>query len=357
MRVQVIMPQMGESIVEGTVVAWKKKVGDKVRRDEDIFTISTDKVDAEIPSPADGVLVELLASVGQTVVVGAIVGWLETDEAAASKAAATPAAAAPAAAPTVTVAAPKTSQAAAAAAPQAGLEELRRTRSTPLVRKMAAAAGISDLARITGSGVSGRVTKSDLLSFIEKAGTAAPVAPMGGRKAAVAGGFAIPTGYEPAFVKTPRIHLYANDRVEPMGRMRASIAENMLQSRRATAHAHTVWEADVTPIIKARKKLVPEYEAKGVNLTLTAFFVAAVVEALKAFPILNATVDGDNIIFRGSINLGIASAIEEGLIVPVLKEADSLNLLGVADVPSCWVKADSAKSPRFQFKAPEVEPQ
>ena len=237
MRVQVIMPQMGESIVEGTVVAWKKKVGDKVRRDEDIFTISTDKVDAEIPSPSDGVLVEVLASVGQTVVVGAIVGWLETDEAAASKAAATPAAApaapvasAPAAAPTAT----KTAQAAAAPAPQAGLEELRRTRSTPLVRKMAAAAGISDLARITGSGVSGRVTKSDLLSFIAKAGTSAPVAPMGGRKAALAGGFAIPTGYEPAFVKTPRIHLYANDRVEPMGRMRASIAENMLQSRRAS---------------------------------------------------------------------------------------------------------------------------
>lgn len=337
MRVQVIMPQMGESIVEGTVVAWKKKVGDKVRRDEDIFTISTDKVDAEIPSPSDGVLVELLASVGQTLVVGAIVAWLETDEAAASNAAAAPSAApvapvaaAPAGAPAAAPTATKTAQAAAASAPQAGLEELRRTRSTPLVRKMAAAAGISDLARITGSGVSGRVTKSDLLSFIEKAGTSAPVAPMGGRKAALAGGFAIPTGYEPAFVKTPRIHLYANDRVEPMGRMRASIAENMLQSRRATAHAHTVWEADVTPIMKARKKLVPEYEAKGVNLTLTAFFVAAVVEAIKAFPILNATVDGDNIIFRGSINLGIASAIEEGLIVPVLKEADSLNLLGVA---------------------------
>ena len=333
MRVQVIMPQMGESIVEGTVVGWKKKVGDKVRRDEDIFTISTDKVDAEIPSPADGILVELLATVGQTVAVGAIVGWLETDEAAASKAAAAPAAVAaatPAAAPATAPSASKAAAPAAAAAPQAGLDELRRTRSTPLVRKMAAEAGISDLSRITGSGVSGRVTKSDLLGFIEKNGKAAPVAPMGGRKASMAGGFAIPTGYEPAFVKTPRVHVYANDRVEPMGRMRASIAENMLQSRRATAHAHTVWEADVTPILKARKKLAAEYEAKGVNLTLTAFFVAAVVEALKAFPILNATVDGDSIVYRGSINLGIASAIEEGLIVPVLKDADSLNLLGVA---------------------------
>lgn len=333
MRVQVIMPQMGESIVEGTVVGWKKKVGDKVRRDEDIFTISTDKVDAEIPSPADGILVELLATVGQTVAVGAIVGWLETDEAAAGKAAAAPAAVAtpaPAAAPAAAPSASKAAAPAAAAAPQVGLDELRRTRSTPLVRKMAAEAGISDLSRITGSGVSGRVTKSDLLGFIEKNGKAAPVAPMGGRKASMAGGFAVPTGYEPAFVKTPRVHVYANDRVEPMGRMRASIAENMLQSRRATAHAHTVWEADVTPILKARKKLAAEYEAKGVNLTLTAFFVAAVVEALKAFPILNATVDGDSIVYRGSINLGIASAIEEGLIVPVLKDADSLNLLGVA---------------------------
>lgn len=332
MRVQVIMPQMGESIVEGTVVGWKKKVGDKVRRDEDIFTISTDKVDAEIPSPADGILVELLATVGQTVAVGATVGWLETDEAQAGKAAAA-ASSAPAPAPAAAApAAPAASKAAApvAAAPQAGIEELRRTRSTPLVRKMAAAAGISDLTRITGSGVSGRVTKGDLLSFIEKVGTAPAVAPMGGRKASMAGGFAVPTGYEPAFVKSQRVHIYANDRVEPMGRMRASIAENMLQSRRATAHAHTVWEADVTPILKARKKLAAEYEAKGVNLTLTAFFVAAVVEALKAFPILNATVDGDSIVYRGSINLGIASAIEEGLIVPVLKDADSLNLLGVA---------------------------
>ena len=331
MRVQVIMPQMGESIVEGTVVGWKKKLGEKVRRDEDIFTISTDKVDAEIPSPAEGILVEQLATVGQTVAVGAVVGWLETDEAAASAgapASAAPAPAAPAAAaPASALAAVP---AAKAVAVETGVDELRRTRSTPLVRKMAAAAGISDLGRIDGSGVSGRVTKRDLLKFIEKAGTSAPVAPMPSRKASMVGGIAVPAGYEPAFVKSQRVHIYANDRVEPMGRMRASIAENMLQSRRATAHAHTVWEADVTPIMKARKRLAADFESKGVNLTLTAFFVSAVVEALKAFPVLNATVDGDNIVYRGSINLGIASAIEEGLIVPVLKDADSLNLLGTA---------------------------
>jgi 2-oxoglutarate dehydrogenase E2 component (dihydrolipoamide succinyltransferase) len=391
MRIEVIMPQMGESIVEGTVVAWRKKPGETVRRDEDIFTISTDKVDAEIPSPADGVLVEIKAQVGEVIPVGGVVAYLETDPAAAKAApkaasAAEPARPAPAKPATPVAAgkavkppaplpsaresapakpaAPAPARAAAAAPPPASdaapsREELRRSRSTPLVRRMAREAGVSDLATIPGTGVSGRVTRHDLVAFLEKGAEAAPVAPApaaaapsapAGRKVTQLGDFAVPAGFEPALVKTPRIHVYANDRVEPMSRMRASIAENMLQARRNSAHCHTVWEADVTPILQARKRQQAEFEARGVNLTLTAFFVAAVVEGLKAYPVLNSVIDGNTIVYRGSINLGIASAIEEGLIVPVLKEADSLNLLGVAR----GVNDLAARSKNRQLKPSDV---
>lgn len=347
MRVEVVMPQMGESIVEGTIIEWLKEVGDVVERDEDLFTLSTDKVDAEVPSPEAGILVEKLAAPNDIVEVGKPVAIIETDAAAAkaatSGAAAASATPAPPAVPVATAApaAPAAAPAPVAAASalavprppampatgDASVEALRRTRSTPLVRKIAAEHGIADLSGITGTGVSGRVTKADILAFIKSGGPAAATSAR-----ATASAPAAPTGpgYQPAQVKVPRIHVYDNDRVEPMTRMRASIAENMLQARRGTAHCHTVWEADVTNIAKLRKQLKPEYSERGVNLTFTAFFVAAVVDGLRQFPLMNAAVDGNSIVYRGNVNVGVAAAIDEGLIVPVLKAADTLNLYGVA---------------------------
>ena len=363
-RVEVVMPQMGESIVEGTVVAWLKNVGDHVELDEDIFTLSTDKVDAEVPSPVVGVLVELLAEVGDTVEVGKTVAVLETDAdadaakpepAAAPKPepAAAPKPASPAAtkepppvAPPELVAPPAvpkrsapdavsaptpTPAKGAASAPIDGdmsAEELRRRRSTPVVRNIAAEHGIEDLSVIEGSGVGGRVTKKDIVAFIESGGAtaaaaaaAAPAATTSAPAATFAQAFA---------VKPTRVHVFEGDRVEPMSRMRASIAENMWQSRHGTAHCHTVWEADVSAVARARKALKADYEARGVKLTYTAFFVSAVIAGLREFPLLNAAIDGGNIVHRRDVNIGVATAVDNGLIVPVLRGADTLNLFGIA---------------------------
>lgn len=356
MRVEVIMPQMGESIVEGTIVAWHKKVGDKVERDEDIFTIQTDKVDAEIPSPTSGILVEIIAQVGETIDVGKTVAVVDTDMNAVVGAPAAAAVAQPSAPVAVAVPAAVETPAAPAAPvvtidtkPDASssADELRRTRSTPLVRKIAEENGILDLSAIAGTGVSGRVTKQDILAFLATrtiasspvvpAAPAAPAAPATSSAAAPAKTAAkavtfdgIPPGFAPMLYKPVRVHVYDGDRVEPLSRMRAAIAENMINARRATAHCHTVWEVDVTNIIRFRKANKADFESKGANLTLTAFFVQAVAEALRAYPIMNAAFDGESIVYRGNVNVGIASALEDGLIVPVLKSADGLNLFGVA---------------------------
>jgi pyruvate dehydrogenase E2 component (dihydrolipoamide acetyltransferase) len=356
MRVEVIMPQMGESIVEGTIVAWHKKVGDKVERDEDIFTIQTDKVDAEIPSPSSGILVEIVAQVGETIEVGKPVAIVDTDMNAKVGAAAP---AASAETPAATVAAPAAVAVVAAipAVPvvtidtkpdaKSSADELRRTRSTPLVRKIAEENGILDLSVIPGTGVSGRVTRQDILTFLASrtaasspVAAAAPVATSTATaSAAVAPAKApakavtfdgIPPGFAPMLYKPVRVHVYDGDRVEPLSRMRAAISENMINARRATAHCHTVWEVDVTSIIRFRKANKADFESKGANLTLTAFFVQAVAEALRAYPVMNAAFDGESIVYRGSVNVGIASALEDGLIVPVLKSVDGLNLFGVA---------------------------
>lgn len=354
MRVEIVMPQMGESIVEGTIVEWLKNVGDPVEVDEDIFTLSTDKVDAEVPSTHAGVLVEQLAQVGDTIEVGKPVAIIETDAASASAAppapaaetpseasapatpAATPAPAAPAATPAPAASsAPATRPAGGAAmtdapTPVEPIEELRRRRSTPLVRKMAEEHGISDLSLVPGTGVSGRVTKKDLLAFIEGGGAAKAAAAAKTHAPTATAPIDVQPGYQAALVKVPRVHVFENDRVEPMTRMRASIAENMLQARRGTAHCHTVWEADVTNAVKRRKELKGEYTSRGAKLTFTAFFVAAVVDGLRKFPLMNAAIDGSNIVYRGSVNVGVAAAIEDGLIVPVLKDADTLSLFGIA---------------------------
>ena len=356
MRVEVIMPQMGESIVEGTIVAWHKKVGDKVERDEDIFTIQTDKVDAEIPSPTSGILVEIIALVGETIDVGKTVAVVDTDMNAVVGAPAAAVAAEPAV-PAGPVAAAAPAVVETPAAPVVTIDtkpdahstadDLRRIRSTPLVRKIAEENGILDLSAISGTGVSGRVTKQDILSFLASRTIASsPVAPvtpaaLATQAASVAAAPAkaaakavtfdgIPPGFAPMLYKPVRVHVYDGDRVEPLSRMRAAIADNMLNARRATAHCHTVWEVDVTNIIKFRKANKAEFESKGANLTLTAFFVQSVAEALRAYPIMNAAFDGESIVYRGNVNVGIASALEDGLIVPVLKSADGLNLFGVA---------------------------
>lgn len=353
-RVEVVMPQMGESIVEGTIVEWIKQVGDTVEVDDDIFTLSTDKVDAEVPAPAGGVIVELLAAVGDTVEVGSVVAIIETEAGAAApepakeeapkKAASAKAApAAKKAAPAAKKAVPAAKKASAKAAPAKeaksaaeppaateSADELRTRRSTPVVRKIAAAHGITDLSPIEGTGVGGRVTKKDILAFIEAGGAEAAATEAPAAATPSKASVAAPKGWDVALVKPPRVHVFDNDRVEPMSRMRASIAENMLQARRGTAHCHTVWEADVSRIVKVRKALAPEFAERGVKLTYSAFFVAAVVDGLREYPLLNAAINGDSIVHRGNINVGVAAAIDEGLIVPVLKDADSLNLFGIA---------------------------
>lgn len=374
MRVEVIMPQMGESIVEGQIVEWKKAIGDTVKRDEDVFILSTDKVDAEVPSPADGVLVEILYQAGDTVEVGTIVGWLETDPDAARTAPAesTPApeaapekpkaeskaADATPAAPAVEEAAPEKPKADTASSDEASVESLRKTRSTPLVRRMAREHGITDLSVITGTGVSGRVTKQDLLTFIEGGGArkAASAATASSKPASstpstsASADRPVPGGYRVALERPPRVHVYDGDRVEPMSRMRASIVENMLQARRTTAHCHTVWEADVTPLVKARKTLGAEFQSRGAKLTFTPFFVAAVVEGLRAYPLMNAAIDGDSIVYRSNMNIGVAAAVEEGLIVPVVKQADTLNLFGLAKA----VNDLASRSKNRQLKPQDV---
>ena len=329
-RVDVLMPQMGESIAEGTLSKWLKKVGDTVKRDEPLFEISTDKVDAEIPAPAAGTLAEIKVQEGQTVPVQTLVAVLETDAAAA---AAKPAAAAPAPAP----AAPKPEPANAAPAPKADVpepavrpsgrpadgdggvqtaEQRLRTKSTPLVRKIAAEHSV-DISRIPGSGYAGRVTKQDILGYIERAPTA-PAAP-GSRLPAPSGG-----------VEHPAVEPWPGDRVEPWSRIRKITADHMVMSRRVSAHVASFFEVDFTRVAQLRSKAKHAYAERGVNLTFLAFIVKACADNLRTHPIVNAAVSGDSTIYRNEVNIGIAVALDWGLIVPVIKHADELALMGLA---------------------------
>jgi len=330
-RIDVVMPQMGESIAEGTLSKWLKKVGDQVKRDEPMFEISTDKVDAEIPAPTAGVLAEILVKEGQTVPVDTLVARLETDVNAAVTAPAAPATAPAAAA---TTAAPATAAAgvAASAAPEkssgaaspsapppalhgngASLEERLRTKSSPLVRRIAAEHGI-EISGLQGSGIAGRVTKKDLLEFIESGAKAPPRAPMGA----------------PSHPSLPLPEPWPGDAVEPMTKMRALISEHMVASRHTSAHVSTFFEVDFTRIARIRAKNRAEFEkATGEKLTYMPFILKAVVDGLKAHPVVNASVRGHDVIYRKQINIGIAVALEWGLIVPVIKGADNLSLTGL----------------------------
>ena len=335
-RVDVIMPQMGESIAEGTLSRWLKKVGDEIKRDEPIFEISTDKVDAEIPAPTAGVLAEIIVHEGTTVPVNAIVARIETEKGASLAPAAAPVAApgaapaavpAPAAAASVPSPAPVAASASAAparpAAAAGSFEERIRTKSSPLVRRMAADAGV-DISVLAGSGIAGRVTKKDLVEHLENGPrTPAPVAMPGGLPASVA----VPVGHahEPTFTPWP------GDVVEPMNKIRKLTADHMRQAKQVAAHVTSFFEIDLTRIARIRANTRAAFEAEtGQKLTYLPFIIRAVVENLRRHPVLNATVSGTDVILRKRFNIGIAVALDPtGLIVPVLKDADGLNLTGI----------------------------
>jgi 2-oxoglutarate dehydrogenase E2 component (dihydrolipoamide succinyltransferase) len=410
----VIMPQMGESIAEGTITKWMKKVGDKVERDEPLFEISTDKVDAEIPAPAAGVLKEIRVQPGTTVAINTVVGVIggEGDTAAAGGAAPAAAASAPAApapasapqgAPPVSApapapsaakpAAPSTSAPPAAppgtaarpqpapqsdggatpAPPSAGspttprpgaplgaaeapgaaagvstagaaparpgpaapekprgemtVDELRQTRSSPVVRKIAAEHNV-DIRQIPGTGIAGRVTKNDILGHIETRPAGAPE-PQGQPQQPQA-----PTGPRPSAPATPFVPAYQpGERVEvvPMSPIRRKTAEHMVLSKRISAHVTTVFEMDMARVDALRKKYRQQYEERsGVKLTYLPFILKATIDAIKAFPIVNSSVDGDSIVHKHDINIGLAVALDWGLIVPVIRNADEKNILGLA---------------------------
>ncbi|KXK06540.1 MAG: 2-oxoglutarate dehydrogenase, E2 component, dihydrolipoamide succinyltransferase [Acidobacteria bacterium OLB17] len=341
--VDVVMPQMGESITEGTVSKWLKAVGDTVEKDEALLEISTDKVDAEVPSPAGGKVLSINVKEGETVEVGSVLATVGSSAgAAASQPAATaePAPAAPIepAAPVAASAPAAPVAVAAAAAPKGGngsIDELRRAKSSPLVRNIAKEHGI-DITRIPGSGISGRVTKNDILSFIETGAAlhpedllvkGAPAFPT--RQAVPAARSSVPAA-APSFTPSTA-PITMDDRVEKMSVMRKKIAEHMTFSKQTSAHVTSVYEIDMTNVAKFRKANQAAFQAKyGTKLTFMPFIFEAVVAAIREHRIVNAQVNGDEIIYKGDINLGMAVALDWGLIVPVIKGAGSLSLAELA---------------------------
>jgi 2-oxoglutarate dehydrogenase E2 component (dihydrolipoamide succinyltransferase) len=353
---------MGESITEGTVSKWMKQVGDAVQRDEPLFEISTDKVDAEIPSPSAGILAEIKVQEGQTVPVQTLVAVIETDAGAVASAPGAPVAAAqrapaapasPVAAPTAppvaaapapaVPAAPGAPVAAAQRAPAApgapgaavsalptarppdrptadGAADRLRTKSTPLVRKIAAEHQV-DISTIAGSGIAGRVTKQDILSHIES-GVATTSTALDRPR--------LPSTTPPGGGPTAVVETWPGDRVEPFSKIRKITAEHMIMSRRISAHVTSFFEVDFTHIAELRRKNKASYAERGANLTYLAFIAKACAEMLRKHPVVNAAVSGENIIYRHDVNIGIAVALDWGLLVPVVKHADELALIGLA---------------------------
>ncbi len=381
MSTEVIMPQMGESITEGTITRWMKQVGERVERDEPLFEISTDKVDAEIPSPAAGVLTEIKFKEGDTVEVNKVVALIGDGAGQASAPAApaqtqtqTPAPAAqaavqsapppqpppapaqpqqPAAPQAVTApqpaepaSTPPAAQTADTTARDNGgaqtAEELRRTKSSPLVRNIAREHGI-DIAQLEGTGASGRVTKNDILSYIESGAAMSPAQARVPQAPA-----ARP---ESPVQAPPPVQPGAGDRVEPMSLMRKKIAEHMVLSRRTSAHVTTVYEIDMTRIARLRDQHKAEFQQRvGTKLTFMPFIFQAVLSAIHKFPVFNAQVSGDQIIYKRDINLGMAVALDWGLIVPVIKRADELSIAGLARAANDLAERARAK----QLKPDEV---
>jgi 2-oxoglutarate dehydrogenase E2 component (dihydrolipoamide succinyltransferase) len=316
MPTNVVMPQMGESIAEGTIVRWIKKVGEDVDRDEPLFEISTDKVDAEIPSPVSGRLAEIRVKEGETVPVNSVVAIIgaagETITAAPSVS--------PAPAPNPQASAPAPAaedEAADADAEGEGADEPHRQKSSPVVRRIAREHNV-DISKIQGTGINGRVTKQDILGFIESGGTEPVVA--GAAKSVPAPGPAPGPVYRPG----------ESVKVVPMSVMRRKIAEHMVLSAHTSPHVYSVYEVNFARVTALREKKKAEFEAAGAKLTVTAFIAKVIVDALRQFPDVNASIDGHNIVYKTDINLGIAVALENGLIVPVIRNADERNLLGLS---------------------------
>ncbi len=349
-RIEVPMPQMGESIAEGTVSKWLKNVGDDVQRDEPLLEISTDKVDAEIPSPNAGTLVEILVEEGATVEVGTPIAMIETDKAAAATSAPSAPSEPPAEEKTPAAKAADARPAQAASAPAAAAtgngrdesaEDRLRRRSTPLVRKIAEEHGV-DIAQVEGTGTAGRVTKSDIMSYLEqqsaapagKAGQAAPARPAAPAASKPTGGAVVGADqfWETFYgqVKHPEFPAREGDRVEPMDRIRRLTADHMVRAKRIAPHVHSFIEIDFTSIDRVRKANAARWEQQGVKVSYTAFVAWAVAQVLPEFPMVNATVSGDSLLYRGDVNIGMAVDLNPGLIVPVVKNADELNLVGIA---------------------------
>ena len=326
MAVDVIMPQMGESVAEGTIVRWLKSVGDAVDRDEPIFEITTDKVDAEIPSPEAGVLLEIKVGEGETVEVGTLVAIIGA--AGESVGSAPTAQAAPSVATPVPAAAPVATPAPPTDRPRSEMTaaELRRLRSTPVVRRIAAEHNIN-IALIAGTGSDGRVTKKDILAYIESGAAQAVPAPTPAVKAAPA---VAPVGKIEMGVPKVPVKLRDRDTIEPMTPMRRVISDRMIESKQYSAHVHTCFEVDYTRVDTLRRKYKSIFAARGAKLTFTTFLAKAAVDALRAFPVVNAAHDGENVITRGDINLGIAVAVDWGLLVPVVRNADDLSMVGLS---------------------------
>jgi 2-oxoglutarate dehydrogenase E2 component (dihydrolipoamide succinyltransferase) len=320
---------MGESIVEGTITKWLKKPGDKIQRDEPLFEISTDKVDAEIPAPASGVLQDIKVAEGTTVQVNTVVGTISSDGEASAPAASKPAAPAPEkkAAPAVAPSAPKAE--AVPAPPSApARDEDEHARSSPLVRKIAREHNV-ELSQVSGSGLGGRITKQDILAFIEGQTSAPAAAAPAPAPAATSAGYttAAPTPLAPQRPAAPAA--IPGDLV-PLTQMRKIIAQRMIESRRTSAHVHAMFQVDLTRIVNLRNKLKSSFEQRnGARLTFMPFFVRSAIIALQQFPIVNASLEGDGIRYHRHVNVGIAVALDWGLIVPVLKNADELNFLGL----------------------------
>jgi len=343
---------MGESIAEGTIVRWIKKIGDTIDKDEPLFEISTDKVDAEIPAPGAGVLLEIRVKEGETVPVNSVVAVIgaagekaaaptssaSSTGSAGSSAQAPPvpapvAAAAPKAAAVTPVAA-RSEPAAVAEATEPTLADLRRTRSSPLVRNIAKTHGL-DISQLNGTGISGRVTKKDILAVVES----------GVKPAARA---AAPAVARAPIAPPPAFQPGENVRIEKMGIMRKKIAEHMVMSIQTSPHVYSAYEVDFGKIDEIRLKKRAEYEAAGAKLTYTAFIAKATVDTIRQFPFSNASLDGENIVYKRDINLGIAVALDQGLIVPVIRNADERNMLGL-----CRAIQDLASRARSKQLKPE----
>lgn len=334
MATEIVMPQMGESIVEGTITKWLKKPGDKIQRDEPLFEISTDKVDAEIPAPASGVLQEIKVAEGTTVQVNTVVGTISSDGDGAAPAKAAPQAEKKSApAPAAPKAEARPAAKAEPAAPAANVhEDDEHARSSPLVRKIAREHNVN-LSQVEGTGLGGRITKQDIQTFIDSGSGSSTGAPSSSRPALARQGgdvdVAAPTPSPSAPTPRPTPAVIPGDLV-PMTNMRRIIAQRMIESRRTSAHVHCMFEVDMTRIVNIRNKNKTAFEQRnGARLTFMPFFVRAAIIGLQQFPIVNASLEGDGIRYHRHVNVGIAVALDWGLIVPVLKNADELNFLGL----------------------------